>query len=120
MERLVVGMIEMEQQFRILHWQTKSFARHKAYGEIYGNLGDLIDAFTETCMGKYGRVELTDGTIRLKNLDEMTVGPALEEYTSFLLSFNEELDPSKDSDLLNIRDEILAGVNQLKYLLTLK
>jgi len=25
-----------------------------------------------------------------------------------------------DSDLLNIRDEILSDVNQLKYLLTLK
>lgn len=120
MERLTIGLIEMEQQFRILHWQTKSFARHKAYGEIYGNLGDLIDTFMESCMGKYGRVELTDGTIHLKNLDEMTVGPALEEYTSFLLSFNEELDPTKDSDLLNIRDEMLADVNQLKYLLTLK
>jgi hypothetical protein len=30
------------------------------------------------------------------------------------------LDPKKDTDLLNIRDEILASVNQTKYLLTLK
>ena len=76
MERIVVGLIEMEQQFRILHWQTKSFARHKAYGEIYGNLGDLIDSFMESCMGEYGRFELTSGAIQLKNLDEMTIGPA--------------------------------------------
>jgi hypothetical protein len=30
------------------------------------------------------------------------------------------LDAKKDTDLLNIRDEILASVNQTKYLLTLK
>ena len=30
------------------------------------------------------------------------------------------LDAKKDTDLLNIRDEILGSVNQTKYLLTLK
>ena len=30
------------------------------------------------------------------------------------------LDTKKDTDLLNIRDEILSSVNQTKYLLTLK
>ena len=49
-DTIVVGLIEMEQQLRILHWQTKSFARHEAYGKIYGDLGDLIDAFMESYM----------------------------------------------------------------------
>jgi hypothetical protein len=30
------------------------------------------------------------------------------------------LDSNKDTDLLNIRDEILGSVNKTKYLLTLK
>jgi len=29
------------------------------------------------------------------------------------------LDPNEDTDLLNIKDEILAEINRLKYLLTL-
>ena len=91
-----------------------------SYGEIYSNLGDLIDEFMESCMGKKGRIQLSDGTVSLKNLDEMDVGSTLEEYTSFLLSFNEQFDPNTDSDLLNIRDEMLADINKLKYLLTLK
>ena len=32
----------------------------------------------------------------------------------------EILDSKYDTDLLNIRDEILASINKLKYLLTLK
>jgi hypothetical protein len=32
----------------------------------------------------------------------------------------EQLDPKYDSDLLNIRDEILGDINQTKYRLTLK
>jgi hypothetical protein len=32
----------------------------------------------------------------------------------------EQLDTKYDTDLLNLRDEMLASVNKLKYLLTLK
>ena len=34
--------------------------------------------------------------------------------------FNEMHDPVKDTDCLNIRDEILAVINRLRYLITLK
>jgi hypothetical protein len=119
-DSIVIGLIRMEQQLRILHWQTKSFARHTAYGKIYNGLGELIDTFMEASMGEYGRFQLSDGAIQLRNLDELNVGETMDEYIGFLLSFNEKLDPARDSDLLNLRDELLTDVKQLKYLLTLK
>jgi hypothetical protein len=46
------------------------------------------------------------------------------EWTSgvvdYLISFDDILDETQDSDLLNIRDEMMATFNKLKYLLTLK
>jgi len=117
---IVIGLIEMEQQLRILHWQTKSFARHSAYGKIYNGLGEIIDTFMEAYMGEHGRFELSDGNIQLRNLDELNVGATMDEYIAFLISFNDKLDPVRDSDLLNLRDELLTDVKQLKYLLTLK
>jgi len=120
MDEFVVGLIEMEQQLRILHWQTKSFARHEAYGKIYNNLGELIDTFMEAYMGEYGRFELSSGNIQLRNLDELNIATTMDEYRDFLLSFNNKFDPTKDSDLLNLRDELLTDVKKLKYLLTLK
>jgi hypothetical protein len=36
------------------------------------------------------------------------------------VGLSESYDPKMDSDLLNIRDEMLAEINKLKYLLTLK
>lgn len=71
-------------------------------------------------MGEYGRFELSSGNIQLRNLDELNVASTMDEYRDFLLSFNNRLDPEKDTDLLNIRDELLTDVKQLKYLLTLK
>jgi len=37
-----------------------------------------------------------------------------------LVGLTDVLDPQRDTDLLNIRDEILGEFNKLKYLLTLK
>ncbi len=117
MDQVVEKMIEMEQQLRIWHWQTKLFSRHQAYGQTYGALGDLIDSFMEVYMGKYDRVS-APSSIQLQDLGE-NVEEKLDEYTNFLTSISNELSDT-DTDLLNIRDEILALLNKLKYLLTLK
>ena len=44
---------------------------------------------------------------------------SVDSVVQFLISLTNVYDPSSDSDLLNIRDEILAEFNKLKYLLTL-
>lgn len=118
MNSLVDKLIEYEQQFRILHWQTKSYARHKAYGEFYSDMGDLIDEFVEAHMGKYGRVK-TDGSIQVSNMSDLQIKDYLDEIEQFLISLSESYDERRDSDLLNIRDEMLGKINKLKYLLTL-
>ena len=117
----VMTIVGFQQQMRILHWQTKKYSRHIAYGSIYDSLDDFIDKFAEVCMGKYGRVELSGdlGDVKLKNLDELTIGSYIDEFIEFLKGLNDVFDSSKDSDVLNIRDEILAEANKLKYLLTL-
>jgi hypothetical protein len=116
MKNAIQLLIQLEQQMRVLHWQTKSYARHNAYGQIYDALGDLIDKFAEVGMGKYGRFELD--SIPLKNLDDLQLDSYLDVIIKGLQSFDQEF--QSDTDLLNLRDEMLAEVNKLKYLLTLK
>lgn len=118
MDQIVASLIGMEQQLRIWHWQTKMYSRHQAYGATYNALGELIDSFMETYMGKYGRVEAPP-SIPLENMSN-DVEPKINEYIESLIALSDELDPRADSDLLNIRDEILGLMNKLKYLLTLK
>ena len=115
-------LVEKQTQFRILHWQTKGYARHKAFGEIYANLDDLIDTFVETAMGKQGRFVLMDSdkTISLVNLKELDIVSFLQEIKTYLIDITNDVDASKDTDLLNIRDEMLGEINKLAYLLTLE
>ena len=121
-EELMINFITLQEQFRVLHWQTKSHARHIAYGGIYDALNGLIDGFIEVYMGKYGRVEFAsgEGTIVLKNTNDLGLNEFLNQNLEFLMSLTNSLDPQKDTDLLNIRDEMMSEINKLKYLLTLK
>lgn len=118
----VMKMVGFQQQMRVLHWQTKKYSRHNAYGMIYDSLDGLIDKFAEICMGKYGRIQLNgeNGTISLKNMNEITVSEQIDEFIEFLIGLSDEFDPSKDTDVLNIRDEVMGEANKLKYLLTLE
>ena len=118
---VVKFLLEIQTQFRVLHWQTKSFSRHSAYGRIYDSLDDLIDRFVEVCMGKHGRPTFTGGyTLSGSDIEELDLTDYVNTVCEYLIGLSEDYDPKMDSDLLNIRDEILGEINQLKYLLTLK
>lgn len=119
-EDIVLMLMQIQTQFKVLHWQTTSYARHNAYGMVYDNLGDKIDEFVEIAMGKQGRFELPEGAkIELFNLKSLEINSFLKTFTDFLIDLSKELS-EEDSDLLNLRDEILGDINKLRYLLTLK
>ena len=120
-EELTLKLVQIQLQFKFLHWQTYGDAKHKAYGDIYDSLGDHIDKFVEIMMGKMGRVEFEpEFSIIFQDIKSLSIQNFLDGITEFLVSMSDQLDSRYDTDLLNIRDEILGDINQLKYRLTLK
>ena len=120
-EEIILKLVQIQTQFKFLHWQTSSYSKHKAYGKIYDTLGDLIDTFVESMMGKYGRPEFeSEFSIMFQDIKTINVQNFLDGITEFLVDMTDQLDSKYDTDLLNLRDEMLAKINQLKYLLTLK
>jgi DNA-binding ferritin-like protein len=115
-------LLEAQIQFKILHWQTKGYSRHIAFGKIYSSMGKNIDSFVEVAMGKYGRFTLSENerTLNLQNLSELDLTVFLKTLKSNIIGIANGLSQEKDTDLLNIKDEILADVNKLSYLLTLE
>ena len=111
----------LQAQLRICHWQTKGLGRHQAFGGLYGALDGLIDTFVETAMGKYGRFVLEDETktIQMSNLSELEIKSFVNTVREALVQMTQTLDQS-DTDLLNIRDEMLGELNKTSYLLTLE
>ena len=119
-ELIQTTLLQMQHQYKILHWQTMSFSQHKSFDDLVGSLSGHIDEFIETYMGKYGRVIAANTfNISLANYKDTDFMALTDKYIGFLIGLNDMLDKAQDSDLLNIRDEILGSLNQLKYLLTL-
>jgi hypothetical protein len=112
-------LLGLQVQMKVNHWQTKGYARHQAFGGFYDALDGLIDTFVESAMGKYGRFVLDEEnkTIQLNNLSDIDMKGLIVTVRKALVQM--ELD-SSDTDLLNIRDEMLGEVNKLSYLLTLE
>ena len=121
MNEVILNLLAMENQMRIFHWQTMSYAEHKAFGKIYENLADLIDNFVEVCMAKHGRPDFGgEFNIPLIDYNSVDVDQYINSMIEFLISLDNVYQEPLDSDILNIRDEMLAETNRLKYLLTLK
>ena len=120
-QQIVTTFLQMLNTVKLYHWKTNSYAQHKATDELYANLNTNIDTFVEIMLGKTGaRVNLT-GHKSIPLLDYTNTGDFTKEinkYKDFLININ--ISATNNSDLLNVRDEILGNLNQFTYLLTFK
>lgn len=114
--------LAMRNQIKLFHWQTKLYSRHKATDSVVDSLDASIDKYVEVYMGKYGRMKLNTNTssFNLKNLSESSILKFIKNCIGYMNSTLVQKLKENDTDLLNIRDEMLAELNQLLYLFTLK
>jgi DNA-binding ferritin-like protein len=119
LEVYIFNLMQFQSQVKIWHWQTKIYAKHKALCKLYDFISDQLDEFTETAMGKYGRPDSSGITHTFVNLNDKEIITTIDKYIEESIKLGEVL-PKEDTDLLNLRDEVIGNLNKTKYLLTLK
>lgn len=125
-ENIVITFLEIINTVKLYHWKTHSYAAHKATDELYSKLNENADHFIEVLLGKCGnRIHLESVKhISLKDFShESQLTREMENFKSFLVGLDgqlKQMDNMTNSDLLNIRDEMLSNVNQFLYLMTFK
>lgn len=119
MEEFMLKFLHYQNQIKLYHWQTKSFSRHKASDELFHTLVDKIDEFMEVIQGSRNkRVRLSKiKTIPLQNVSDNGAVKMLNSFVKWLQGMKLG---ETDTDLMNIRDEIIASVNKTLYLFTLE
>lgn len=112
----------LREQLKLYHWQTAVYSRHKATDKVIKDLDELIDLFVEVYMGKYGRPNITraTNTVVVRNLSEKGATKFVKESLEYLQGSLTKSLRGSDTDLINIRDEMIGNLNQLLYLFTLK
>jgi len=116
--------LEMLIMVKLYHWKTQSYAQHKATDELYSKLNENIDTFIEVLLGKTEtRTNLLKKTtislIDLSSKEQLKT--QINDFKVYLVNLtdNKFIMKMSNTDLLNIRDEILGDLNQFLYLLTL-
>ncbi len=112
----------LRNQIKLYHWQTGVYSRHKATDDAVARLDEHIDRYVEVYAGKYGRSRLGAGTnkIELVNMSEGSIVKFIKACIGYLSADLVRRLGERDADLVNIRDEMVAELNQLLYLFTLK
>lgn len=122
MSTLLTTFLTFQNQVRIYHWRTRSYARHVSSGSLYDDIDKLIDQFIETLQGKTERITYDQITVKLFPLQDEEMVELLQNFAVFLEekveSYLKKLGNSYE--LKNIRDEMLGKVNQTKFLFTLQ
>lgn len=122
---ITMKFFEMILLIKLYHWKTYSYASHKATDELYTKLNENMDKFMEVLLGKTGmRIDL----IRQKTLPlyDLTNSKELirkvNEFKQYLVNLHNHkaMKVMANMDLMTIRDEILADMNQFLYLLSFK
>jgi len=114
--------LHLRDQIKLYHWQTRVYSRHIATDNVLEKLEKSIDSYVEIYIGKYGRPKVNgkNASITLHNLTEAGAIRLVNAAVKYLQGpLTKTLKPA-DTDLMNVRDEIVADLNQLLYLFTLK
>ena len=122
---ITVNFFEMLLLIKLYHWKTYSYATHKATDELYSKFNEHMDKFIEVLLGKTGtRIDLmSKKQISLYDLNNTTqLIDKVNSFKEYLINLtnNKAIKIMTNTDLLNIRDEILGDMNQFLYLLSFK
>ena len=120
-QEIIKMFFNMSHTIKLYHCQTRVFARHTASGNLFDELTDLIDKFVEVYIGRYERPDFTNDiqiTVYNASDDEMT--KLLQSYVLFLKKELPKYLKPHDTDLYNIRDDMVGNINKTLYLFTLQ
>jgi predicted DNA-binding ArsR family transcriptional regulator len=125
-KKVVGNLLHISNQIKIYHWQTFSFARHKATDELYADFNSLMDRFVEVLNGniirttKTKRISVDNYNVTLLDISDDN-GVSILNITIDLLKsdlFTRVI--GDNSDLITIRDEMIELINKHYYLFTMK
>ena len=92
-----------------MHFQTESYAEHKALQKYYESITDLVDTFTEAYQGAYDKIKTYP--------DDFHLAKNPQRYLKSLCDFVKEIrkELPKDTQLQNVIDEIAQLLDSTLY-----
>ena len=120
-EFIVHTFLEMLNTIKLYHWKTYSYSKHKSSDELFNSMQVKTDKFIEIMLGKTNtRINKINTHIKLSNLNAKDFNNRLFQYRTLLIDMDNYLNTKNDTDLMNLRDEMISEINHYLYLSTFK
>ncbi len=118
---LTIRLLQVRNQMKIYHWQTKSYARHKATDSFLQKFEPLVDRLVEAIQGGLGiRIQFdSDTCVGVKDCSEDGAKELLTNFRNVLINNNYQ-SLFAHPEFAQIRDDMLEVVDVTLYLFTLK
>lgn len=108
---LIGTLLQSRNQAHVYHWQTTSFAAHKALNEYYDEIVDHVDELVESYQGRYG---IFRGYVMTSSIKEDDNAVAyFEALSKFVEKVRETI--TQDTYIQNQIDETVKLIESTKY-----
>ena len=114
-KELITTLMYTGLQVHIFHLQTTSYAEHMALGDLYDAVQDATDVWAEALIGsENGKRPSLKTQFDLSDYAEGTAAQFVEQFVDWLNKIGD-----LPTDVLNMRDDLLAKAHKTRYLLFL-
>jgi len=120
MDNIVKGFLTFRIQIKLYHWKTSIYSRHKASDGFLEAFDSKIDKFIEVMIGSRDQKPKDNFKMELQTLNDKSIVDYIDNFRAWLKEYLPNQLNEKETDLINIRDEILSDLNQMIYLFRLK
>jgi len=109
------GFLGFDSSLRVAHWNANTATNeHKAIGELYSSMSDLIDDYAEICLGKHGGKVTAPEFTKAPTDDNAAM---IQAGSDCVAKERATLKQGVDDDLLNILADMDTALNKARYLL---
>lgn len=105
---------------KMLHFQTTRYGSHKALDKYYNKFNKNLDMILEVLQGEKGKITIKDSSLIIKSdlANDSNIIQKLDTFKKEVLINMINTNYGSNLGLISIRDELVADIDQLKYLLT--
>lgn len=119
LEVIIGKLFHFHTQAHLFHFQTTSFAEHKALDKLYKKLVDFKDEIGEQSMGYFKARPKSLPIYPFVNYSHQAIQIFLDEIQMFAKQLEEFGETSGYCNLSNLAEEVSGLVASTRYLLTL-
>ena len=120
LKEVIKYLLLFKNSLKMYHWKTENYNKHKITDDLGEKMDGLIDKFVEVMIGSRKERPEFALDLKIKVISEQGIEEYLEVFRHWLSDKLPEYLEDYETDLLNIKDEMIAEVNRTLYLVRMK